>query len=399
MSFIRESVTFGDRRLVGQKHAREQVERLLKTERLGHAYLFSGKAGAGTTAFALTMAEAVNGIDHFTDLKGGALSKKSSWFTHPDIHVFLPLPSTVGTEELRARLKLLADDPYEIVDFSLRPALTDSDSSKNRRAFYGIDYFHNEIRSKAVLKPNEGRRAILVITGIETMRKESANAFLKMLEEPPENLLFILTTENRDQLLPTVHSRCQQIRLAPLSEQEVAEGLIRYDGLTEDDAHYLARISGGNYSLMRFYDIKSIRKNRKEIIRFLRWSYMQDVSSVLKLVQDWQSSLNTESQIALCNTLESFLRDILLFRTTKNSNLVTNIDQIETIRKFSDSLPDARIDEMIGHLQELKDLLYQNVQFKFIFTVLSLRFFYLMRGKDPIIKENENYKHLPALTE
>jgi len=181
MSFIRESVTFGDRRLVGQKHAREQVERLLKTERLGHAYLFSGKAGAGTTAFALTMAEAVNGIDHFTDLKGGALSKKSSWFTHPDIHVFLPLPSTVGTEELRARLKLLADDPYEIVDFSLRPALTDSDSSKNRRAFYGIDYFHNEIRSKAVLKPNEGRRAILVITGIETMRKESANAFLKML--------------------------------------------------------------------------------------------------------------------------------------------------------------------------------------------------------------------------
>jgi len=398
MSFINDSVTFGDRRLVGQTHAREQVERLLKTNRLGHAYLFSGKSGAGTTAFALAMAEAVNGVDHLTNLQGSAFSKKSSWFNHPDIHVFLPLPSSVGTDELRVRLKLLAEDPYEIVDFSLRPALTDAESSKNRRAFYGIDYFHDEIRTKAFLKPNEGRRAILVITGIDTMRKESANAFLKMLEEPPDNLLFILTTENSDQLLPTIISRCQQIRLTPLPEEDVAEGLIRYDGLAEEDAHYLARISGGNYSLMRFYDIKTIRKNRSEIIQFLRWSYTQDVSSILKLVQDWQSKLNSESQIALCNTLELLLRDILLFRTTKNKNLVTNIDQIEIIRKFSDSLPDARIDDMIEHLQELKDLLYQNVQFKFIFTVLSMRFFYLMRGLDPVIKSNEIHKHLPALT-
>lgn len=399
MSFINESVSFGDRRLVGQNHAREQVERLLKTARLGHAYLFSGKSGAGTTAFALAMAEAINGIDHLTDLKESAVSKKSSWFNHPDIHVFLPLPSSVGTDELRARLKILAEDPYEIVDFSLRPALTDAESSKNRRAFYGIDYFNDEIRSKTVLKPNEGRRTILVITGIDTMRKESANAFLKMLEEPPDNLLFILTTENSDQLLPTIISRCQQIRLTPLSEDNVAEGLIRHDGLAEDDARYLARISGGNYSLMRFYDIKSIRKNRSEIIQFLRWSYTQDVPSILKLVQDWQSSLNSESQIALANTLELLLRDIHLFGATRNKNLVTNIDQIDTIQKFSDSLPDARIDDMIEHLQELKDLLYQNVQFKFIFTVLSTRFFYLMRGLDPVIKSNENHKHLPALIE
>ncbi|MGF1670750.1 MAG: ATP-binding protein [Balneolaceae bacterium] len=398
MGLINESISFGDRRLVGQKQAREQVERLLKSDRLSHAYLFSGKSGAGTTAFALAMAEVVNGIDHFTDLKGTAASRKSSWFTHPDIHVFLPLPSTVGIDELRARLKLLAEDPYEIVDFSLRPALTDSASSKNRRAFYGIDYFHEEIRSKAVLRPNEGRRSILVITGIDTMRKESANAFLKLLEEPADNLLFILTSENSDQLLPTILSRCHQIRLSPLLEEEVKQGLISYDGLNGDDAAYLARISEGDYSLMRFYDIKTIRKNRAEIIQYLRWSYNQDVPSLFKLLQDWQSSLNTESQIALCNTLETLLRDILLYRSTKNKNLITNIDQIETIQKFSESLPNARIDEMIEHLQELKDLLYQNVQFKLIFTALSLRYYYLMRGEEPVIKNSENWKHLPAFT-
>jgi len=398
MAFLNEEIEFGGRRIVGQEHAKKQVMRLLQSDRLGHAYLFSGKSGAGTTAFALAMAEIVNGIDHFTDLKGGSNSKKSSWFTHPDIHVFLPHPKNIGAGELRERLKLLAEDPYEIVDFSRRPVLTDPEASKNKQAFYDIEYFHKEIRSRAFLKPNEGRRTTLVITGIDTMRKESANAFLKFLEEPPGNILFLLTTQNPDQLLPTIISRCQQIRLSPLSEEEVAEGLIKYDGVEQDDARYLARISDGDYSLVRFFDVKTIKKNRKELIQFLRWTYVQDAASLLKLIRDWQNSLNIEGQISLCNNLEILLKDILLFKETGNRKYIMNVDLTETISRFAESLPDAKTDSMIEHLQELKELLYQNVQFKMVFTALSFRFFYLMRGNEPFIGHDDSWKHLPAYT-
>lgn len=397
MSFINDNITFGDRRLVGQYSARTQAERMLKSDRLSHAYLLTGPDGVGKTAFALALAEVVNGIDHITDLKGSATSKKSSWYNHPDIHLFMPLPSTVGTSELQSRLELLSKDPYEIVDFTLRPALTDAESSKNRRAFYSIEYYHKEIRPKTVYKPNEGRRTVVILTGIDTMRKESANAFLKLLEEPSDNILFILTASNTDQLLPTIISRCQHIRLNPLTEEEIRHGLIQYDGKSEKDATYLARLANGNYSLTRFFDVEVLQETQKEAIKFLRYSYTQDVPILLKMIKDWNSSLNTESQIALCNSLELLLRDILVFRTSGNSELIHNIDQIDVIEKFCSSMEEARIEDMIGHLHELTHLLYQNVQFKYIFTALSLRFAYLMRGKEPVISSEEKWRHLPAV--
>lgn len=397
MNIINEHISFGDRRLVGQQKAKHQVERILLSDRLAHSYLITGPEGSGKTAFALALAEVVNGVSHLTDLKDLAISKKSSWFTHPDIHVFIPLPSTVGTDELQSRLELLAKDPYEIVDFTLRPALNDAESSKNRRAFYPIDYYHNEIRPKSVYKPNEGRRTVIVLTNVDTMRKEAANAFLKLLEEPSGNILFILTASQPDQLLPTIISRCQQIRLHPLTNEEVAEGLIKHDGINENNADLLARLSGGNYSTSRFLDIETLQQIRNESVEFLRFSYTQDVPELLNLINNWNKTLNKENQIALCNTLEQLLRDITVYRETQNKTLITNIDQLDVIKKFCSSMTEARLEEMIGHIQQLKGLLYQNVQFKYIGTVLSLRFFRLMRGLDPVIDKESNWKHLPAL--
>ena len=399
MSFINEHISFGDRRLVGQEKAKNQIERILQSDRLGHSYLITGPEGSGKTAFALAFAEIVNGIDHYTDLKGTSRSKKSNWFNHPDIHLFIPMPTSAGTDELNARLKMLAEDPYEIVDFTLRPVLSNADSAKNLQAFYSISYYHEEIRPRSVYKPNEGRRTVIIITGVDTMRKESANAFLKLLEEPSENLLFILTAAKTDQLLPTIISRCQQIRLQPLSQQEIAGGLIRYDEVKEEDARFLARLSGGNYSLSRFFEINTLQNIRKEMVQFLRYSYVQDVPPLQAIIKNWDRTLNRENQIALCNTLEQFLRDILIYRETRNPDLITNIDQLDVIEKFCNTMNHARLEDMIEHLQHLKPLLYQNVLLKYILPVLSMRFASLMRGKDPAINKKEPWRHLPAYSE
>ncbi|HKK46098.1 MAG TPA: DNA polymerase III subunit delta' C-terminal domain-containing protein [Balneolaceae bacterium] len=390
---------FGDRRLVGQQFAREQIERIINSGRISHAYLFSGPPGVGKTAFTLAFAELINGVDNLTTLGNQAFSKKSSWFTHPDIHVFLPVPSSVSVEELRSRLELLREDPYEVVDFSLRPSLTDDDSTKNKRAFYPIDYFREEIRPTAYYKPNEGRKTVVIMTGIDNMRKEAANAFLKLLEEPSEDLMFILTTNHTEALLPTIISRCQHIQLSPLKTNEIEKALIKQDGLPKDDAAYLARVSGGNYAMTRFFDVGTLKKTREEIIEYLRYAYVQDAVSITETAQNWQSHQNLEGQIAILNVMEVFLRDLLVYRSTQNNMLVTNADQLDVIQKFCETLSEARLQDMIAHVNECKPMIYQNVQPKLIFTALALRFSSLMRGKDPYIAKTDSWKHLPAFTE
>jgi len=394
--------TFGDRRLVGQQLAREHLERTVQSGRISHAYLLSGPPGVGKTAFALAFAELLNGIDNLTSLGDQAFSKKSSWFNHPDIHVFLPLPTSVVSnnnvaEELRPRLQLLDEDPYEIVNFRLRPSLTDEESSKNLLAFYPIRYFREEIKPKAHLKPNEGAKTVIIIQNIEEMHAEAANAFLKLLEEPSENLVFLLTTQHMEGLLPTIVSRCRHIRLSPLKTGEIEEALVEYDELPRDEAGYLARISGGNYAMTRFFDVETLRATREAIIEYLRHAYVQDAVELTRIAQDWQSDNNREGQIAILNILEVFLRDLMVYRDTGERSLVTNSDQIEVIRDFCTKLNDARLEEMIAHVNRCRPMIYQNVQAKLVFTALSLRFSSLMRGLDPPISDGDEWKHLPAL--
>lgn len=392
-------INFGNRRLVGQQLAKEHLQRIVGSGRISHAYLFSGPSGVGKTAFALAFAEILNGINHFTDLGEQQFSKKSSWFTHPDIHVFLPVPTSVTVDELRERLEMLRKDPYEIVDFSLRPSVTDEDSSKNLSAFYPIDYFHDEIRPKAFLKPNEGEKTVIIMTGIETMRKEAANAFLKLLEEPSEDLIFLLTTNNTQALLPTIISRCQHIQLTPLKTSEIEEALIQQDNIPEEEARYLARVSGGNYAMTRFFDVETLKDTREEIIKFLRHSYSMDAMNITRQVQDWQSDRNKEAQIVLLNIMEVLLRDLMVYRSTKNRKLITNVDQIDVIEKFCDSLQDAGLEEMIAQVNHCRPMMYQNVQPKLIYTALSFRFANLMRGLEPGISKSDSWKHLPAFVE
>lgn len=389
-------IKFGDRRIVGQSRAKQQVERILASERISHAYLISGPAGSGKTPFALAMAEAINGIDNLSDLGDAKFSKKSTWFTHPDIHVFIPITTSAAYSEVIERLELLAKDPYEIIDFSLRPSLNDDKKPKNLRAFYPIDYYRSNILPSTILKPNEGARVVVIMTNVETMRKETANAFLKLLEEPSDRLMFILTTENYESLLPTITSRCQHIPLGALRTEEVEKGLIEIDRINAEEAKYLARVSGGNYAKTRFFDVDKLKQNRDEIVEFLRTSYTLDAISLPKLIQDWQSANNIEGLLSLIDLMEMYIRDLFIYRDTGNESLVTNIDQIDSIKNFVKALKHAKLDQMLDHLQNVRALLRQNVMPRLVFTVLSFRFSYLMRGEDSVIAQSDNWKHIPA---
>lgn len=390
----------GNRRLVGQLPAREKLTKIVTSGRTSHAYLFAGPNGVGKKGMALAFAEMLQGIDHLTDLGSLKKSAKSSWHSHPDIHLFLPLPGTkVDLGELRERVQLLAKDPYEIVDFSLRPTLDSASEKVNTYARYAISYFRDHIKPAAYLKPNEGAYTIIIISNVESMGKEANNAFLKLLEEPPDRVLFLLTTDNLDSLLPTIISRCQLISAPPLSDDEICDALISHDQLAENEARFLSRISGGNYSSTRFFDLSALKENREEVVQFLRNSFTSDAVAIVKQATQWQSKFNNERLLGIFSMMEAFIRDLLVYRTTQNQGLITNSDQIDVIQKFCSNLEKARLDEMIEICHEFRNLLMQNINPKYLFTVMAMRFTYLMRGLAPVIPNQDFWKRAPITTQ
>lgn len=387
----------GNRRLVGNEQARDQLKRIISSGRLSHAYLISGPPGVGKKALALTLAELINGIDNLTDLKGTAFSRKSRWSNHPDIKIYIPLPgSDPDITLLRDRVQLLAKDPYEIVDFTLRPSLKDDTDQTNKNSFYSISYFKDEVLKGAYHKPNEGYRSIIIISEVEKMRKEASNTFLKLLEEPPPEVVFILTTNNVNALLPTIISRCQHIRMSPLRPEEVEAGLQTFEKVSQTDARFLSRITNGNYSAARFYDTEQLREMRNDIIQYLRACYTLDPAELTSIALRWQTDNNREGMANILNLMEVLVRDLEIYRSTGEERFLVNADQLEVISNFCKALKNARLDEMQQMFEEFRNMLGVNVTGRYIFLVLAFRLSRLMRGQDPLIPDDKPWLHIPA---
>jgi DNA polymerase III subunit delta' len=392
-----DTFRFADDTLIGQSKAKETISRALRSDRLHHAYLFAGPEGSGKKVAALAMAEAINGISNLSDLGSESWSKKSTWLNHPDIHLFIPTPSSVSFSDLQQRIAMLAEDPYSMVDFGNMPDLNGQEKSKNRKSFYPLAYYEKEIRPAAFLSPNEGFRTVIIITQIETMRKEVTNAFLKLLEEPPDNVMFILTTDQPDMLLPTIISRCQLIPFTPVSREDIEYDLVTNRAYDQGNARYLSRVCGGNYAMTRFFDHENLKSSREKIIQFLRASYAVDAVSIVEIAEIWNKELNNDATIDLLNMMEVFLRDIMIWSITKVEDHLINVDQFEVIKNFSEKLPKARIPEMIAELADLKRHMIFNVNIRLLFIVLGLRYARLMRGLDKIISLEQEWKHFPHL--
>lgn len=397
-----EQLLFGSPTLVGQHEVRTQIQRLITSNKLSHAYLFSGPAGTGKKAAALAMAEVLNGVENLSQWQANLpKSAKSGWRKHPDIHLFFPVTTDVADDpqhpEITGRLNLLAEDPYTIIDFEQLPSLSSKAGVTNKQSFYPIGYFREAIRKASLYRPNEGQKTVIIITRIERMRKESANAFLKLLEEPPEHLCFILTSDAPEQLLPTITSRCQHLRFRPLHSAEIAKALVQKDHLPLEEADILAKLAQGNFGLTRSFDTQRLRHAHAEALDYLRMSYTQDAFKLYGMIQDWQSSLNRENQMALLSVLEILLRDLYMLQIEpKNEAFIQMNEQKEALVKFITNLPKANIEGMLEEIEPARRFIQQNGNFRIQMTVLSMRFAKLMRGKQPSISQEDIHLHQPA---
>ncbi|MDR2693199.1 MAG: hypothetical protein LBB74_03180 [Chitinispirillales bacterium] len=210
-------------KLVAQERVKDVLGRVFESGALGHAYLFCGERGVGKFAAAVDLAMAV-----LCQCKDAAAPRpcgecpscrRAAAYSHPDLHVIMPL--CLSAEHKGGEGGALSEEGWALASASVRARI---DDPYRLPRYDGIPHIPVEwVREAdhAVMRGAvEGASGVAIIDGVDTMKKESANALLKTLEEPPPGMLLLLLTERVHSVLPTILSRCQTVRF-PLLPPEV----------------------------------------------------------------------------------------------------------------------------------------------------------------------------------
>ena len=257
--------------IIGQPAAKQQLAELVQHNRLSHALLFLGKEGSGALSMSLAftqyiVCETVNGKAAPTpslfgdpppaagasrfpgnDSCGTCPScSKAQKFVHPDIHFSYPvIPRKPGdkplsTDYISEWREFIRLSPYGNV-FDWLQFINAENKQGNISASECNDIIH-----KLSLKSFESGYKILVMWMPEYLGKEG-NKLLKLIEEPPPDTLFILVAESESQILPTILSRCQLVKIPGLANADIANALMVRANIEAPKAQQLAGISEGNY--------------------------------------------------------------------------------------------------------------------------------------------------------
>jgi DNA polymerase-3 subunit delta' len=373
-------------RILDQHRVVDTLRRALAQDRVAHAYLLHGPDGVGKRAVAHEMARALQCPEQQEEAcEACPTCRKTRRMVHPDVHVHLPHPwsqeSDRDEEDMGKRIRRLGENPYAAVDYVRRPSLSDPSETSNQQVYYRIDQVRQDVIQPMSLARGEGKYKVNILIDAEKMREEAANAFLKLLEEPPPQTVFLLTTSRPEQLLPTILSRCQRLRFDPLLPETIEQALADREAMAPEAASTLARMADGSYSrALELSENEALLTSRELVLDYFRAAYTQRVESLDRCVQELQKQ-GRERVKSVLRLMLRWIRDLLLYRTMGADAPLVNVDQQEAVARFCENLPEANLEAMAGLVEEAMELTERNVRVSLLLTALSQRLAQAMRGQ------------------
>ncbi len=358
--------------VIDQRRVVESLRSNVSRDRVAHAYLFHGPDGVGKRAVSVEFARTLLCERGGDQACGECLPcTKVERMVHPDLHVLLPHPKDTDVDDVASRLDRLGRNPYAAVDFVRRPSLDDPTKTSNKQVNYPVDRIREEFYRTMRFKPVEGRYKIVVVTDADALNDAASNAFLKLLEEPPPQSVFILTTGRPDRLLPTILSRCRRIRFDPLAPEAIEDALVLREGVDREQAATLARMADGSYTeALNLKENENLMGLRQLVLDYFRYSYVNDIDRVVDLI-DNMARLSREQVKGVLDLMLRWVRDLILYDRLGDEAPLINVDQKKSIVDFSENLPEADLDAMVSVIDDAVRLVERNVQVNLTLTVLS----------------------------
>ena len=223
----------------------------------------------------------------------------------------------------------------------------------------GVDNVREQVIAEAYIRPRNARRKIFIIEQGDILSIEAQNALLKILEEPPEYVTFIICVTSKEMLLPTVLSRSQTVSFFPLST-DLVEKYIKENENTEKDTKTIAKLSRGSIGTAKALiadDAKSARIE-KSLRCFLNLS--KGALSVREMTEFL--SEEKENITEVIDYFLAFLRDCVLLKTGVLKSIIFS-DYISDMRVFTQNLSKKELISAFDKLTELHISLSQNLNF------------------------------------
>ena len=388
--------------VIGQQNVKQHLIEMVQQNRLSHALLFLGKEGSGALPLALAFAQFVvcqpGAAPLVEDLFGGmsAISNgpafihpnnitevesfhRANQLVHPDLHFSFPVITKKPGEKptsadfITLWREFVKTNPYGNVYDWLQMI-----GAENKQGNITAEECNDIIR-KLSLKSFEAEHKILLLWMPEYLGKEG-NKLLKLIEEPPPNTLFILVAESEEQILPTILSRCQLVKIPLLENIEVEEALINRAAATPEMARQIAAITEGNYR-EALHLLQHAEEDWQELLRdWLKFTIRQMLPEQIKWT-DEISKLGREKQKQFLRYFNHMLEQAIRIKILG----VNAIALPEKEKDFAQRLNKiASVSQMQAIVQELDKASYyieRNANGKILFQALTIKFFHIIQNK------------------
>lgn len=318
--------------IIGNGKVIEHLQNAIELNKVSHAYILSGDRGCGKKTIASAFAKTLQCYEGGTSACNTCTScKQSESGNQPDIKwITHEKPASIGVDDVREQL---------VGDIQI--------------------------------KPYSSRYKIYIIDEAEKLTQQAQNAILKTIEEPPAYGIIMLLTANADLFLPTILSRCIRLDVKPVKSSEVEQYLVSNCDVSAYKARFAAGFAQGNIGravqIATSHDFEDLKDTMLHIMKYIDDMTFSELMSAVKSVNDYKLSIED-----FLDMMALWFRDVLIFKSTNNTNMVIFKDEINDISKQASICPYEGLKNILEALDKAKIRLRANVNFELTVELLLL---------------------------
>jgi DNA polymerase-3 subunit delta' len=372
--------------VIGQQKIKEQLIKTVKEGRIAHSQLFLGPEGSGNLALAIAYAQYIcctnkeNG-DSCSECPSCA---KYGKLIHPDLHFVFPVNTT----------KKVVDKPKsDDFIFKWRESIIENPyldlnqwydiiGIENKQGL--ISKFESEaILRKLNLKSFESEYKIMIIWHPEKMNSHAANKLLKLIEEPPAKTIFILVSDSTDQIIPTIVSRSQILKIPKIEDDEMAVYIKEKYKLENKKTEEIINLSNGDYcnALEIINNSEEYENNLEKFIQLMRLCYGKKMPEILKWIDDMAGE-GRERQKRFLDYSLAIIRKNLLLSLNQTEITYLTAKESDFSKKFHSFINASNASQITHEINKAYTDIERNAYSRIVFLDLSFKLIKLIRNQN-----------------